>query len=64
MVLTHRIEFTPQQLKDMTDLLRIEAGRFAGRPGYVFLGKIYEDLYETIKQQWRIDSLTCGNPRK
>ena len=52
MALTHSIELTPRQLQDMTDLLRIEAGRLGGRPGTDFLGRIYDDLYETIQRQW------------
>ena len=52
MALTHSIELTPRQLQDMTDLLRIEAGRLYGTPGTEFLGRIYDDLYETIQRQW------------
>ena len=52
MALTHSIELTPRQLQDMTDLLRIEAGRLYGTPDTEFLGRIYDDLYETIQRQW------------
>ena len=52
MALTHSIELTPRQLQDVTDLLRIEAGRLYGTPGTEFLGRIYDDLYETIQRQW------------
>ena len=52
MATTHSIELTPQQLKDVTDLLRIEAGRLYGTPGTEFVGKIYDDLYEEIQRQW------------
>ena len=52
MTTTHSIELTPQQLKDVTDLLRIEAGRLGGRPGTDFIGRIYDDLYQDIQRQW------------
>jgi hypothetical protein len=52
MTTTHSIKLTPQQLKDVTDLLRIEAGRLYECSGTEFVGKIYDDLYQDIQRQW------------
>jgi hypothetical protein len=52
---SHSIELTPEQLRDVTDLLRIESERLYGIPGCKLVGKLYDDLYDTIQRQWTIE---------